>query len=261
VATPSAATERELEAFESDCELELDEDGSDFVLELDDEVPSEAVAGESATSDRRRSARVPFEQRIVALDEQAARVVVGRDLCLGGMRIAANPDLAIGDVLRLALHAGSEMEPLVVLAGVERDDGEDGLVLAFASLTGPQRERLEKILTASGAIQGPADEEGSESESLIVGELLGRVTRGRDGSPTRAGFTLVELMIVVAIIGLMSSIAVPLFGRYPFRARSSEAATNPSAIRVVQEAHFAELGAYLSANAEPPLIPGPSPAF
>ncbi len=261
VAVPRAAVEMEHEAFTSDCELELDEDGSDFVLDLDDELPGEATSGEPAASDRRRSARVPFQQRIVALDEQAARVVVGRDLCLGGMRIAANPDVAIGDVLRLALHAGSEMEPLVLLAGVERNDGEDGLVLAFSSLTGPQRERLEKILAASGAIQGPADDEGNqEAESLVMGELLGRVARGRDAAPSRSGFTLVELMIVVAIIGVMSSIAVPLFGRYQYRAKSAEAVANLGAIRVVQEAHFSEHGAYLSANAEPPLIPGPIPA-
>jgi prepilin-type N-terminal cleavage/methylation domain-containing protein len=38
-----------------------------------------------------------------------------------------------------------------------------------------------------------------------------------------AGFTLVELMIVVAIIGLLAAIAIPAFGRYVRRARTSEA--------------------------------------
>jgi type IV pilus assembly protein PilA len=66
-------------------------------------------------------------------------------------------------------------------------------------------------------------------------------------------------MIVVAIIGIMSSVAIPLFDRYQLRAKSSEVQTNLGAIRVVQEAYFAEYSRYVSANAEPPLIPGPTP--
>jgi len=38
-----------------------------------------------------------------------------------------------------------------------------------------------------------------------------------------SGFTLVELMIVVAIIGLLAAIAVPAFTRYVRKARTSEA--------------------------------------
>ncbi len=176
------AVETEIEILDADFEvLETGEDSDadlDFELDLDEEFQGDA-AGESMTpGDRRQSVRVPYAQRVVALGEQAARVVVGRDLCFGGMRIAANPALTVGDVLRIALHAGTETEPLVVLAGVERDDGDDGLVLAFAELTAGQRDRLEKILSASSAIQSPGDFT-DEVESLVVGELLARVARRR----------------------------------------------------------------------------------
>ena len=58
------------------------------------------------------------------------------------------------------------------------------------------------------------------------------------------GFTLIELMIVVSIIGVLATIAIPSFMRYQCRAMQSEAKTNLGGIRVCQEAYFAQYKQY-----------------
>ncbi|MGA1844481.1 MAG: type IV pilin protein [bacterium] len=61
---------------------------------------------------------------------------------------------------------------------------------------------------------------------------------------SKKGFTLIELMIVVAIIGILAAIAIPNFLTFRLKAKTSEAKSNLGAIRTVEEAYKAEEDAY-----------------
>lgn len=60
------------------------------------------------------------------------------------------------------------------------------------------------------------------------------------------GFTLIELMIVVGIIGILVAIAAPNFSRYQSKARQSEAKIALAAIYGSEKSFYSEYAAYIS---------------
>ena len=58
------------------------------------------------------------------------------------------------------------------------------------------------------------------------------------------GFTLIELMIVVAIIGILAAIAIPNFLRYQAKSKQSEAKANLGAIFTSETSYKAEKDIY-----------------
>lgn len=62
------------------------------------------------------------------------------------------------------------------------------------------------------------------------------------------GFTLVELMIVVAILGILASIAVPLYSGYIAGSKRQEAKSNLETIRLLEEQAYADQRTYIAGD-------------
>lgn len=58
------------------------------------------------------------------------------------------------------------------------------------------------------------------------------------------GFTLIELIVVVAILGILAAVAIPVYTNYIYRANEAEATVNINGIRALEESWFAEYNRY-----------------
>ncbi|HLE10281.1 MAG TPA: prepilin-type N-terminal cleavage/methylation domain-containing protein [Bacteriovoracaceae bacterium] len=73
-----------------------------------------------------------------------------------------------------------------------------------------------------------------------------------------AGFTLVELMAVVAIIGVLSMVAVPNFQKYQVKARKTEAKTQLSSLYMAESGFYSDYDNYATCLFHMGFNPGPA---
>jgi type IV pilus assembly protein PilA len=106
---------------------------------------------------------------------------------------------------------------------------------------------LQYTIASTNPFTRPTEGDIGETEMMI-----------KNFRKSEKGFTLIELMIVVAIIGILAAIAIPNFIRFQLKAKSSEGKVNLAAIRTAEEGYMAEYGTYVGAALTPAAVPGAS---
>ena len=72
------------------------------------------------------------------------------------------------------------------------------------------------------------------------------------------GFTLIEVLIVVGIVGILAAVALPAYTNYIQRSKISEAVANLTDMRVKLEQYFLDNRSYVGACAANTVAPLPS---
>jgi type IV pilus assembly protein PilA len=67
---------------------------------------------------------------------------------------------------------------------------------------------------------------------------------------TKGGFTLIELMIVIAIIGILAAIAIPQFSAYRARSFNAAASADLRHLATTQEAYYVDHSEYTTSVAK-----------
>ena len=130
-----------------------------------------SLESEGEGKERRVQPRAAYELTVPAFGKRALRVLVGRDLSVGGMRIERLPALEVGDRLHLAVYGSAEEAPFLVWGTVTRDDGEAGMGVVFDLLEPEIARRLERLVTSLPAVESLRDGE-VEAMGTVVSEIL-----------------------------------------------------------------------------------------
>jgi hypothetical protein len=130
------------------------------------------LAAAASDADRRKHERVVFRREVIGLSEEAATVLMGRDLSIGGMRVDGKPNIEVGSRLRLAVFGAPREEPILVRAVVTRaEDGAYGL--QFVDVGADAAARLEHLVAHLPSVESLESEE-SEGLGAVVTRIVER---------------------------------------------------------------------------------------
>ncbi len=121
--------------------------------------------------ERRRNQRGAYDKKVPAFGTRALRVLVARDLSQGGMRVERFSGLEVGDRLHLAIYGAADQEPFLVWATVMRDDGAEGLALAFDEVHPQVAQQLEKVVADLPSVESLHHDE-AHAMGTVVTEIL-----------------------------------------------------------------------------------------
>lgn len=79
----------------------------------------------------------------------------------------------------------------------------------------------------------------------LISRSLDSYKKTKVNDMKQAGFTLIEVMITVAIIGILAAIALPSYGRYVARSKVADAIGNLSNAKSGMEQFYQDNGTYL----------------
>jgi hypothetical protein len=135
--------------------------------------------GEVLDLNRRLHPRGNFTSSVVATPTRSSllesRVLMGRDLSAGGMRIERVSGIQVGDRFSLALYGPAEQRPFLVDARVERDGGDDGFGLRFIDPPSEVVRGLEKLVACLPDVESLEDGEMG-GLGAVVSEILSKTS-------------------------------------------------------------------------------------
>ena len=130
----------------------------------------ECSPGTGDGGERRRRSRSSFSGPVKATGSGLGRILIGRDLSSGGMRVERLPGLEVDTRLDLAIYGPGRKEPFRVKARVVRDDGDQGFALRFEDLPDKVADDLERIVAHL-----PDVESLQEGEAECLGSVLSEI--------------------------------------------------------------------------------------